>query len=211
MLKNRYFSIQLLNEEKTTYLIRVKKDFYAEGINTKSEEILQGYFYIYKNIVLNILSNEDLTSTIGEHKGISGNISTGLSFVGIDEELMTYSNSNKIPVIIEEIEENSELVKKLDFLLRKGIRNLSPNNKTIYDYFNSRRIETFKELKSEITTPIHRINSGEYIAIDDPSFGITREDLKEIEEYLKSLSQPSQSQRGRDESGKKLRKKRKKK
>lgn len=213
MLKNRYFSIQLENEEKTTYLLRVKKDFYTEGINQKGEEILQGYFYVYKNLLLNILSNEDLNSSIGEHKGVFGNISSGLSFGGLDEELISYGPRDKIPILIEEIDQNSEMAKKLDFLLRNGIKKLSPNNKKIYDYFNLRRMATFKEFKSEVTLPLCLCDGkgGEYIAIDDPSFGITRDDLKEIEMYLESLTPQQNIPKGRDESGKKLRKKKTKK
>jgi len=38
MLENRYFSIQFQIEEKTIYLLRAKKkDFYTEGIDTKSD------------------------------------------------------------------------------------------------------------------------------------------------------------------------------
>lgn len=211
MLKNRYFSIQLANEEKTTYLLRVKKDFYTEGINTKGEEILQGYFYLYQTLSLNVLSNEDLNSTIDEHQGISGNISSGISFVGLDEDLTSYGKNDTISILIEEVEQTSEMVQELDFLLRNGIKNLSPNNKKIYDYFNSRRMAAFKSLKSEATHPIYSINGGEYIAVDDPTSGITRTDLSEIESYLESLTSQQQISKGRDESGKKLRKKKTKK
>lgn len=211
MLKNRYFTIELGNKEKTTYFLRVKKDFYVEGIVTNGTELLQGYFYLYKNIQLNILDNKDTTSTICEHKGIIGKINEGVSLTGLDEDFISYGRGEKIPISIEEIDENSELIRKLDYLLRNAIKNLSPNNKSIYDYFASKRLSFFKELKSEANSPIHSIDGRTYVAVDDPKSGITREDLKEIEAYLLSLATNKQSPKGKDETGKKLRKRKSKK
>lgn len=211
MLKNRYYSIQINNDKKTTLLIRVKKDFYTEGIVTNGTQILQGYFYLYKNLQLNILDNTDLESTIYQHNGITGNISEGLSLTGIDDEFISYGSKDKLTCVIEEVDEKSEIARKLDYLLRNGIKTLTPNNKKIYDYFNSRRMAAFKELKSEATVPIYLIEGGEYIAVDDPNSGITREDLTEIEKYLKTLSNPQPSNKGKDETGHKLRKRNKKK
>ncbi len=209
MLKNRYFSIQLENDEKTTYLLRVKKDFYTEGINTQGEEILQGYFYLYKNINLNILDSKDETSTICSHHGMTGDNKSGISFVTLDEELISYGIGNKILFLMEEIDEKSELAKKIDYLLRNSIKGLSSNNKKIYDYFATRRMSFFRDFKSEATTPIYQVGGEEYVVVDDQASGITRDDLGEIEKYLESITQPQPISKGKDESGKKLRKRKK--
>ena len=52
MLKNRYYKI-ILNSKKEI-IIRVKKDFYTEGIIINENKLLQGYFDFYYSIYLNI-------------------------------------------------------------------------------------------------------------------------------------------------------------
>ncbi len=83
---------------------------------------------------------------------------------------------------------------------------MSSNNRQIYDFFNQRRQIHYKELKSEAISPIHNLDGTVYIAINDPQFDFTREDLSEIGQYLQSLNQ-KQIVKGRDENGKKIRRK----
>ena len=194
MLKNRYYCLILNDDIEKRFLLRVKKDFYTEGISVDEDKLLQGYFYFNGYICLNILDNNDLEAKIWEHKGIVGSIEDGVSHAALDEELESYGRSSKMNVKLEEIADK-ELIGKIDFLIRSSIRNLSPNNRQIYDFFNQRRKQYFQEFKSDIT----------YIEIDDPKLNFTREDLKEIGQYLQSLNQ-KQIVNGKDENGKKIRK-----
>ena len=96
-------------------------------------------------------------------------------------------------------------------MIRKKVKELNNNNQTMYQFLLNSRQEHFNELKSELTEPIYNTKRGSYIPIEDPSFPYTREDLQEIKTYLESLREPSLPVNGRDESGKKIRTKRKKK
>lgn len=205
MLKNRYYSFTIGDDQ---FFIRVKKDFYTEGISINDNRILQGYFDFYNYICLNILDNNDLDAKIDNHKGIKGFLKKGLSFVWLDEEFIEYQPSDKIPACIKEIEED-ETINKIDFLIRTNIRKLSQNNKQIYDFFNNQRMRHYNEIKEEATAQIHLLNGGVYIPIDDPELNFTREDLEEIKKYLETLNQSKKLIKGRDEKGKKVRKKRK--
>ena len=115
---------------------------------------------------------------------------------------MSYGCSNKINVKLENITDK-ELIGKIDFLIGNTIRNL--NNRKIYDFFNQRRKQHFQEFKLDITTPIYNVDGTAYIEILDPKLDFTREDLKEIGQYLQSLNQ-KQIVNGKDENGKKIRK-----
>ncbi len=204
MLKNRYYRLSLNDDKGKNYLLRVKKDFYTEGVSVDEDKLLQGYFYFKDYMSLSILDNNDLEAKIWEHKGIVGSIEEGVAYGGLDEEFISYKCSSKIDVNLEEITDK-ELIGKIDFLIRSSIRNLSPNNRQIYDFFNQRRKQYFQEFKSDITSPIYNVDGTEYIEIDDPKLDFTREDLKEIGQYLQSLNQ-KQIVNGRDENGKKIRK-----
>ena len=204
MLKNRYYCLSLNDDEEKTFLIRVKKDFYTEGIIVDEDKLLQGYFYFYHFIFLNMLDNNDSKATIYEHKGIVGSIEEGFSYARLDEEFVSYNCSSEMNVNIEEITDK-ELIGKIDFLIRSTIRNLSSNNRQIYDFFNQRRKQHFQDLKEDITSPIYNVDSTAYIEIDDPELDFTREDLKEVGQYLQSLNQ-KEIVKGRDENGKKIRK-----
>ncbi len=204
MLKNRYYCLSLNSDKEKKFLLRVKKDFYTEGISVDEDKLLQGYFYFNNYICLNILDNNDLETKIWEHKGIVGTIEEGVSYARLDEELVSYGCSNKIDVKLEKITDK-DLIGKIDFLIRNTIRNLSLNNREIYDFFNQRRKQYFQEFKSDITTPIYHVDGTAYIEIDDPKLDFTREDLKEIAQYLQSLHQ-QQIVNGKDKNGKKIRK-----
>ena len=204
MLKNRYYCLILNDDIEKRFLLRVKKDFYTEGISVDEDKLLQGYFYFNGYICLNILDNNDLEAKIWEHKGIVGSIEDGVSYAALDEELESYGRSSKMSVKLEEITDE-ELIGKIDFLIRSTIRSLSPNNRQIYDFFNQRRKQHFQEFKSDITSPIYNVDGTAYIEIDDPELDFTREDLKEIGQYLQSLNQ-KQIVNGKDENGKKIRK-----
>ena len=43
MIKNRYYKITLNDEENTTILMRIKKDFYTEGFIVDKPGLLQCY------------------------------------------------------------------------------------------------------------------------------------------------------------------------
>lgn len=208
MLKNRYFKIILKNNEESELLIRVKKDFYTEGVFVNNDKLLQGYFDFYNYIYLNILDNNDLESTIAAHKGIVGNFTNGLSYVGLDEEFIEYQPSKKITADLTEINDE-ELINKMDLLIRNSVRNLTQKNKSIYNYFHNKRMLHYKELKESATNPIYCQNGDEYIIIDDDNIDFTRADLIEIKKYLETLNPPKKLIKGRDETGKKIRKKRK--
>ena len=123
MLKNRYYCLSLNDDEEKTFLIRVKKDFYTEGVIVDEDKILQGYFYFYRFIFLNMLDNNDSKATIYEHKGIVGSVEEGFSYARLDEEFVSYNCSSEMNVNLEEITDK-ELIGKIDFLIRSTIKNL---------------------------------------------------------------------------------------
>ena len=208
MLKNRYYKITLNDEEKTTLLIRVKKDFYTEGLMIGKPGLLQGYYDFYIALRLCILTDTD--ESIYEHFGFVKNRDEDMSYAMLDEELMNYGKIDSFSYTEEEITDTKE-ISDINSLIRKKVKELNNNNQTMYQFLLNRRQRHFNELKSELTEPIYNIKGGCYIPIEDPSFPYTREDLQEIKIYLESLREPSLPVNGRDENGKKIRTKRKKK
>lgn len=205
MLKNRYYKISVKDKSNDTIFIRVKKDFYTEGISIKDNIVLQGYYDLYKHLCLSLFDNSDLSSTIEQHHGLAGDLNNGVYQVILDEEFIEYEKQFKADVTITEIEDSNS-INDIDFFIRDGIKNLNQNNREIYSYFKDRRIAHFKELVESLTSPIHLQSGEKYTPIEDSKLGVTKEDLEEIKEYLDELARPKVNKNGRDEFGKKKRK-----
>lgn len=208
MIKNKYYKITLNDEENTTLLMRVRKDFYTEGFIVDKPGLLQGYYDFYIALRLCILTDTD--ESIFEHYGFVKNRDEDIAYAMLDEELINYGKIDSFSYIEEEITDTKE-ISNINYLIRNKVKELNNNNQTMYQFMLKRRQGHFNELKGELTEPIYDTKGGSYIPIEDPSFPYTREELQEIKTYLKSLKEPSLPIKGRDENGKKIRTKRKKK
>ena len=207
MIKNRYYKITLNDEENTTILMRVKKDFYTEGFIVDKPGLLQGYYDFYIGLRLCILTDTD--ESIYEHYGFVKNKDENIAYAMLDEELMNYGTIESFSYTKEEITDTKE-ISNINYLIRNKVKELNNNNQTMYQFLLNKRREHFDELKSELTEPIHNTKGGSYIPIEDPSFPHTREDLQEIKAYLQSLNEPYRPIKGRDEFGNRIRTKKKK-
>ena len=207
MLKNRYYKITLNDEEKTTLLIRVKKDFYTEGLMVEKPGLLQGYYDFYIALRLCILTDTD--ESIYEHYGFVKNRDEDIAYAMLDEELINYGKIDSFSYTEEEITDTKE-ISNINYLIRNKVKELNNSNQTMYQFLLNKRREHFDELKSELTEPIYNTKGGSYIPIEDPSFPYTREDLQEIKAYLQSLNEPYRPIKGRDEFGNRIRTKKKK-
>ena len=207
MIKNRYYKITLNDEENTTILMRVKKDFYTEGFIVDKPGLLQGYYDFYISLRLCILTDTD--ESIYEHYGFVKNKDENIAYAMLDEELMNYGTIESFSYTEEEITDTKE-ISNINYLIRNKVKELNNSNQTMYQFLLNKRREHFDELKSELTEPIHNTKGGSYIPIEDPSFPHTREDLQEIKAYLQSLNEPYRPIKGRDEFGNRIRTKKKK-
>ena len=207
MIKNRYYKITLNDEENTTILMRVKKDFYTEGFIVDKPGLLQGYYDFYIALRLCILTDTD--ESIYEHFGFVKNKDENIAYAMLDEELMNYGTIESFSYTEEEITDTKE-ISNINYLIRNKVKELNNSNQTMYQFLLNKRREHFDELKSELTEPIHNTKGGSYIPIEDPSFPHTREDLQEIKAYLQSLNEPYRPIKGRDEFGNRIRTKKKK-
>lgn len=207
MIKNRYYKITLNDEENTTILMRVKKDFYTEGFIVDKPGLLQGYYDFYIALRLCILTDTD--ESIYEHFGFVKNKDENIAYAMLDEELMNYGKIESFSYTEEEITDTKE-ISNINYLIRNKVKELNNNNQTMYQFLLNKRREHFDELQSELTEPIYNTKGGSYIPIEDPSFPYTREDLQEIKTYLQSLNEPYRPIKGRDEFGNRIRTKKKK-
>ena len=207
MIKNRYYKITLNDEENTTILMRVKKDFYTEGFIVDKPGLLQGYYDFYISLRLWILTDTD--ESIYEHLGFVKNDDEKIAYAMLDEELINYGKIDSFSYTEEEITDTKE-ISNINYLIRNKVKELNNNNQTMYQFLLNKRREHFDEVKSELTEPIYNTKGGSYIPIEDPSFPYTREDLQEIKAYLQSLNEPYRPIKGRDEFGNRIRTKKKK-
>ena len=207
MLKNKYYKITLTDEENTTILMRIKKDFYTEGFLVDKPGLLQGYYDFYTSLRLWILTDTD--ESIYEHFGFVKNDDEKIAYAMLDEELINYGKIDSFSYTEEEITDTKE-ISNINYLIRNKVKELNNNNQTMYQFLLNKRREHFDELKSELTEPIYNTKGESYIPIEDPSFPYTREDLQEIKAYLQSLNEPYRPIKGRDEFGNRIRTKKKK-
>lgn len=207
MIKNRYYKITLNDEENTTILMRVKKDFYTEGFIVDKPGLLQGYYDFYISLRLWILTDTD--ESIYEHYGFVKNKDENIAYAMLDEELMNYGTIESFSYTEEEITDTKE-ISNINYLIRNKVKELNNNNQTMYQFLLNKRREHFDEVKSELTEPIYNTKGGSYIPIEDPSFPYTREDLQEIKAYLQSLNELYRPIKGRDEFENRIRTKKKK-
>lgn len=207
MLKNKYYKITLNDEENTTILMRIKKDFYTEGFLVDKPGLLQGYYDFYISLRLWILTDTD--ESIYEHYGFVKNDDEKIAYAMLDEELINYGKIDSFSYTEEEITDTKE-ISNINYLIRNKVKELNHNNQTMYQFLLNKRREHFDELQSELTEPIYNTKGGSYIPIEDPSFPYTREDLQEIKAYLQSLSELYHPIKGRDEFGNRIRTKKKK-
>ena len=207
MIKNRYYKVTLNDEENTTILMRVKKDFYTEGFIVDKPGLLQGYYDFYISLRLWILTDTD--ESIYEHLGFVKNDDEKIAYAMLDEELINYGKIDSFSYTEEEITDTKE-ISNINYLIRNKVKELNNNNQTMYQFLLNKRREHFDELQSELTEPIYNTKGGSYIPIEDPSFPYTREDLQEIKAYLQSLSELYRPIKGRDEFGNRIRTKKKK-
>ena len=156
---------------------------------------------MYEDIILNIYDNSK-ENTIYYHKGIYGYIEKGISFVTLDEELIKYKPVENISINVTPVEDEN-LIKEINYQIRSGIRNLCDNEKEIYNYFASRRMEHYRNLREGLTQPIYLQNGEEYYSIN--SKDISLEDLAEIKKYISELYKVVPDKK-KNENGKKLRK-----
>ena len=207
MIKNKYYKITLNDEENTTLLMRVRKDFYTEGFIVDKPGLLQGYYDFYIALRLCILTDTD--ESIFEHYGFVKNRDEDIAYAMLDEELINYGKIDSFSYIEEEITDTKE-ISNINYLIRNKVKELNNSNQTMYQFLLNKRREHFDEVKSELTEPIYNTKGGSYIPIEDPSFPYTREDLQEIKTYLQSLSELYHPIKGRDEFGNRIRTKKKK-
>ena len=207
MIKNRYYKVTLNDEENTTILMRVKKDFYTEGFIVDKPGLLQGYYDFYISLRLWILTDTD--ESIYEHLGFVKNDDEKIAYAMLDEELINYGKIDSFSYTEEEITDTKE-ISNINYLIRNKVKELNHNNQTMYQFLLNKRREHFDELQSELTEPIYNTKGGSYIPIEDPSFPYTREDLQEIKTYLQSLSELYHPIKGKDEFGNRIRTKKKK-
>ena len=207
MLKNKYYKITLTDEENTTILMRIKKDFYTEGFLVDKPGLLQGYYDFYTSLRLWILTDTD--ESIYEHFGFVKNDDEKIAYAMLDEELINYGKIDSFSYTEEEITDTKE-ISNINYLIRNKVKELNNNNQTMYQFLLNKRREHFDELQSELTEPIYNTKGESYIPIEDPSFPYTREDLQEIKTYLQSLNEPYRPIKGRDEFGNRIRTKKKK-
>ncbi len=207
MLKNKYYKITLTDEENTTILMRIKKDFYTEGFLVDKPGLLQGYYDFYTSLRLWILTDTD--ESIYEHFGFVKNDDEKIAYAMLDEELINYGKIDSFSYTEEEITDTKE-ISNINYLIRNKVKELNNNNQTMYQFLLNKRREHFDELQSELTEPIYNTKGESYIPIEDPSFPYTREDLQEIKTYLQSLNNPYRPIKGRDEFGNRIRTKKKK-
>lgn len=206
MLKNRYFRICFNGNE---FLIRVKKDFYTEGISTKNNQVIQGYFDFYKYLCLNVLDTNDDAATIFAHKGIVGDFNRGLGETYLDEELNEHGTFEKFKASLLEVE-SLDNQKEIDFLIRNAIRSLNSNNREIYDFFNGRRRSRFNGIRGELNAPIHSVDGSVFVLADSLKEEFSATIFQEISEYLDSIdNQSKKTEKGKDSNNKKLRKRKK--
>ena len=207
MIKNKYYKITLNDEENTTLLMRVRKDFYTEGFIVDKPGLLQGYYDFYIALRLCILTDTD--ESIFEHYGFVKNRDEDIAYAMLDEELINYGKIDSFSYTEEEITDTKE-ISNINYLIRNKVKELNNNNQTMYQFLLNKRREHFDELQSELTEPIYNTKGGSYIPIEDPSFPYTREDLQEIKTYLQSLSELYHPIKGKDEFGNRIRTKKKK-
>lgn len=207
MIKNRYYKVTLNDEENTTILMRIKKDFYTEGFIVDKPGLLQGYYDFYISLRLWILTDTD--ESIYEHLGFVKNDDEKIAYAMLDEELINYGKIDSFSYTEEEITDTKE-ISNINYLIRNKVKELNHNNQTMYQFLLNKRREHFDELQSELTEPIYNTKGGSYIPIEDPSFPYTREDLQEIKTYLQSLSELYHPIKGKDEFGNRIRTKKKK-
>ena len=207
MIKNKYYKITLNDEENTTLLMRVRKDFYTEGFIVDKPGLLQGYYDFYIALRLCILTDTD--ESIFEHYGFVKNRDEDIAYAMLDEELINYGKIDSFSYTEEEITDTKE-ISNINYSIRNKVKELNNNNQTMYQFMLKRRQGHFNELKGDLTEPIYNTKGGSYIPIEDPSFPYTREDLQEIKAYLQSLNEPYRPIKGRDEFGNRIRTKKKK-
>ena len=207
MIKNKYYKITLNDEENTTLLMRVRKDFYTEGFIVDKPGVLQGYYDFYIALRLCILTDTD--ESIFEHYGFVKNRDEDIAYAMLDEELINYGKIDSFSYTEEEITDTKE-ISNINYSIRNKVKELNNNNQTMYQFMLKRRQGHFNELKGDLTEPIYNTKGGSYIPIEDPSFPYTREDLQEIKTYLQSLSELYHPIKGKDEFGNRIRTKKKK-
>lgn len=207
MIKNKYYKITLNDEENTTLLMRVRKDFYTEGFIVDKPGLLQGYYDFYIALRLCILTDTD--ESIFEHYGFVKNRDEDIAYAMLDEELINYGKIDSFSYTEEEITDTKE-ISNINYSIRNKVKELNNNNQTMYQFMLKRRQGHFNELKGDLTEPIYNTKGGSYIPIEDPSFPYTREDLQEIKTYLQSLSELYHPIKGKDEFGNRIRTKKKK-
>ena len=207
MIKNKYYKITLNDEENTTLLMRVRKDFYTEGFIVDKPGLLQGYYDFYIALRLCILTDTD--ESIFEHYGFVKNRDEDIAYAMLDEEIINYGKIDSFSYTEEEITDTKE-ISNINYSIRNKVKELNNNNQTMYQFMLKRRQGHFNELKGDLTEPIYNTKGGSYIPIEDPSFPYTREDLQEIKTYLQSLSELYHPIKGKDEFGNRIRTKKKK-
>ncbi|MBR1413264.1 MAG: hypothetical protein IJ574_01160 [Bacilli bacterium] len=164
LIKNRYYEIDIDN--KTYAYIRVKKDFYTEGVLIENKAILSGYFKWYRTFNAFILDNslekfehdlDAISIESIEEKfifDINGNTSSkeyNLYDADMDEYFYVFRKKLKYSNINIKIINDENVIKDIDFLIRNSIRNLNEICMWCYDSLQKHRYGNLKELIMERT------------------------------------------------------------
>lgn len=208
LIKNRYYIIKK-DDEVYAYL-SVKKDFYVEGILTSNKTFLSGFFTLYDEIALVVWDN-DLKDN-EKIKGISIKSDTESSNINdnlIKQDYRLYNASvdefgdvcdrNEISDSIKLIYITDEnIIKDINYCIRKSKRNLNDIMKQYSLSFEHRRVGRLKELLDDINW---------YQSLHPEVTIMSEEAIKDLNNYLRTLKEKNQQQEITNENNNKSSKK----
>ncbi len=188
-LKNRYY---IINKDHKPYAyIRVKKDFYTEGILIENKSVLLGYFQFYDSFKAFVLDNSrdcfekylyGIFISNENNKNILnldvGNEKYRLYQVDMDEYFDVLKREEIADGLQIKLIEDKDIIKDIDYLIRNSIRNLNSIFKSYYDYLKNHRYGNLKELIGDLNYYLE--NDGNNEILEDLIF--------ELKEYLDVLN-----------------------
>ncbi len=191
-LKNRYY---IINKDHKPYAyIRVKKDFYTEGILIENKSVLSGYFQFYDSFRAFVLDNSmDCFEKYLYGICISNENNKNILNLDVDNrkyklyqvDMDEYFDVLKKEEIADDLQikliEDKDIIKDIDCLIRNSIRNLNGVFQFYYDSLKNRRYGNLKELIGDLN----------YYLENDSNNEILEELLLELKEYLDVLNPKS--------------------
>lgn len=186
--KSRYYRIHI-NNFNNDYYIRENYDFYTEGVDINNNFFFQGYYY--DSLILAMYIRCETNAKIDNRRALIFRPDGKLYETHVEENYIFFRDdliNEKIYFIIEVTDPKEQ--RYIDSLINKRIKLLNENNLIIYNQVKSNRVKMFNNLKEEITSP-RDFERRTGALIDEPEFPLTRDDLMDIEEYIKSLDHKS--------------------